>query len=300
MKYQKSVSVLTVLIVALSLLAGIVGILSMGGSGTQTFLSLNGETVHLYGKGIYINDSVAVAAQAIAQDWVTLFIGVPVLILSCVYSRKNSLRARILLTGTLTYFLYTYMSYSFLCMYNPLFLVYVALMSMSFFALVLVIVSFDILVLKKAFNDKLPVKTIGILMIIFTSAIALMWLGRIVPPLINGGTSPALEHYTTLVIQVMDLGFVIPLSFLSAILLMRRKPVGLLLSSVMCMKGAIMLTSLTAMIINQALAGVKLSIAEIVVFPVANILVLIGVFAFMTKIKEPDAHEAVRHERKEI
>jgi hypothetical protein len=288
MKYQKSVSILIIFIAMLSLLAGIIGILSMGGSGTRTFLSLNGDTIHLYGKGIYKNDSVAAAAQAIAQDWVTVILGIPLLILSCIFSRKKSLRARILLAGTLAYFLYTYMSYAFLCMYNPLFLVYVALMSMSFFALVLILLSFDLQVIKKAYSNNLPVKTIGILIIFFACAIALMWLGRIVPPLINGEIPPGLEHYTTLVIQVLDFGFVIPISILSAILFMYRKPVGLLLSSVMCMKGATMLTSLTVMIINQALAGVKMSIAEIVVFPVANLLVLFGVFVFMKKIKEPE------------
>ncbi len=289
MKYQKSVSILIIFIAMLSLLAGIMGILSMGGSGTRAFLSLNGDTVYLYGKGIYINDSVAAAAQAIAQDWVTVVLGIPLLILSCIFSRKKSLRARILLAGTLAYFLYTYMSYSFLCMFNPLFLVYVALMSMCFFALILVLISFDLQLIKKAFSDDLPVKTIGILIIVFACAIALMWLGRIVPPLINGEIPSGLDHYTTLVIQAMDFGFVIPVSILSSILLMRRKPVGLLLSSVMCMKGATMLTSLTVMVINQALAGVKMSIAEIVIFPVANLLVLFGVFVYMKKIKEPEA-----------
>ncbi len=289
MKYQKSVSILILFIAMLSLLAGIMGILSMGGSGTRAFISLNGDTVYLYGKGIYINDSVAAAAQAIAQDWVTVVLGIPLLILSCIFSRKKSLRARILLAGTLAYFLYTYMSYSFLCMYNPLFLVYVALMSMCFFALILVLISFDLQLIKKAFNDDLPVKTIGILIIVFACAIALMWLGRIVPPLINDEIPSGLDHYTTLVIQAMDFGFVIPVSILSSILLMHRKPVGLLLSSVMCMKGATMLTSLTVMVINQALAGVKMSVAEIVIFPVANLLVLFGVFVFMKKIKEPKA-----------
>ncbi len=288
MKYQKSVSILILFIAMLSLLAGIMGILSMGGSGTRAFISLNGDTVYLYGKGIYINDSVAAAAQTIAQDWVTVVLGIPLLILSCIFSRKKSLRARILLAGTLAYFLYTYMSYSFLCMYNPLFLVYVALMSMCFFALILVLISFDLQLIKKAFSDDLPVKTIGILIIVFACAIALMWLGRIVPPLINDEIPSGLDHYTTLVIQAMDFGFVIPVSILSSILLMHRKPVGLLLSSVMCMKGATMLTSLTVMVINQALAGVKMSVAEIVIFPVANLLVLFGVFVFMKKIKEPE------------
>ena len=86
MKYQKSVSILILFIAMLSLLAGIMGILSMGGSGTRAFISLNGDTVYLYGKGIYINDSVAAAAQAIAQDWVTVVLGIPLLILSCIFS----------------------------------------------------------------------------------------------------------------------------------------------------------------------------------------------------------------------
>lgn len=193
-----------------------------------------------------------------------------------------------MLAGTLAYFLYTYMSYSFLLMYNPLFLVYVALMSMSFFALVLVMFSFDLAVLKKAFGDGLPVKTIGIIILVFACTLTLMWLGRIVPPLFTGAVPIGLEDYTTLVIQAMDLGFVIPISILSAILLMKRRPIGLLLSSVMCMKGATMLTSLTAMIISQALSGVEMSFAEIVFFPIANILVLIGVFVFMKNIKEPE------------
>ena len=268
-------------------LAGIIGILPTAGTGVHTFSSLHGEAVHLYGKGIYSNDSVAAAVQAIAQDWVTVFLGVPLLALSCYFAGKSSLRARILLAGTLAYFLYTYMSYTFLCMYNPFFLVYVALMSMSFFALVLVMLSFDLEALKNAFSDDLPVKTIGIVILVFAGAIGLMWLGRIVPPLLKGDFPSILEHYTTLVIQAMDLGFVIPVSILSAVLLMKRRPIGLLLSSVMCMKGATMLTSLSAMVINQARSGVKMSIAEIVVFPVANILVLIGVFVFMKKIREP-------------
>lgn len=288
MRYWKSVRVLIFFIVMLSLFAGVTGILSAGGSGARTFISVHGEAVELYGKGIYGNDSVASAAQTVAQDWVTVLLGVPLLALSCFFAGKNSLRARILLAGTLAYFLYTYMSYSFLCMYNPLFLVYVALMSMSFFALVPVMLSFEPTMLKKAFREDLPVKTIGILMILFACAVTLMWLGRIVPPLSGGSTPSILEHYTTLVIQAMDLGFVIPISILSAVLLLRRRPAGLLLSSVMCMKGATMLTSITAMVINQALAGVPMSAAEIVIFPAANILVLFGVFIFMKRIREPE------------
>lgn len=288
MKYRKCISLLTLLIVLLALLAGITGILSSGGAGSKIFVSLHGETVHLFGKGIYANDSVASATQTIAQDWVTVLLGIPLLVFSCVFAGKGFLKARILLAGTLAYFLYTYMSYSFLCMYNQLFLVYTALMSISFFTLVLVFLSFDLPSLEKAFSNDFPVKTIGVFILLFSCAIALMWFGRILPPLRNGNEPAGLEHYTTLVIQGMDLGFVIPISIVAAVQLMRRKAIGLLLSSIMCMKGLTMLTCLTAMVINQVICGIKIAAAEIIVFPTANILVLLGVFVLMKKIKEPE------------
>jgi len=288
MKYRKSVNILVICIAILSLLAAGIGILSSGGLGQHTFLSIWGETVSIYGKGIYANDSVSSAAQAIAQDWVTIFLGVPLLILSSFFARKGYLRARLLLAGTLAYFLYTYMSYSFLCMYNALFLVYVALMSLSFFAFVLVMISFDMKIIEQAFQDNFPVKTIGIFMIVFISLIGLMWLGRIVPPLMAGTAPVGLQHYTTLVIQVMDLGFVIPVFILSTILLMKRKPFGLLLASVMCMKGVTLSTALTAMVIVQMMAGVPMAAAEIIIFPVVNVFIIIGVLIFMKRIREPE------------
>lgn len=289
MKYKSSIRTLVFLIAAFALLAAGVGVFygSAAGETGKTFLSLHGETVQLYGRGIYSNDSVASAAQTIGQDWVTLLMGIPLLVVSYVFAAKDSLRSRILLAGTLAYFLYTYMSYSFLCMYNALFLVYTALMSMSFFAFVLVMLSFDLEKLKEACSGDLPVKPISFFILLFAVAIALMWLGRIVPPLSSGKTPSGLEHYATLVIQGMDLGFVIPVSIFAAVQLLRRKAIGLLLSSVMCMKGLTMLTCLSAMVVSQVIMGVHLSAAEIIVFPAANILVFFGVYVFMKRIKEP-------------
>jgi hypothetical protein len=48
------------------------------------------------------------------------------------------------------------------------------------------------------------------------------WMGRIVSPLLQNQT-PALENTTTLVIQTMDLGLIVPLAIVSGILLLRRR-----------------------------------------------------------------------------
>ncbi len=115
-------------------------------------------------------------------------------------------------------------------------------------------------------------------MAVFLFAVGLfllvMWLGLIVRPLVQGQAPQALESTTTLVIQVLDLGIIMPVAFLSGILLLRRAPLGYLLASTVLIKFFTMGTAVSAMVVGQLLAGVSMSIGEIVGFPV---LTLIGI-----------------------
>jgi len=284
MKYKRTISVLIGCIIILSVFASLVGIFSNAGSGVRQIESFRGETIKIYGKGLYGNDSVAVAAQGIAQDIITVALGVPLLIVSLYLALKDSLRGRLLLTGTLGYFLYTYISYVFLWMYNPMFIVYVMLMSASFFAFTLLMMSFDIKNLSSAFNKKLPVKFLGGFQIFFAAALWLLWMGKIIPTITNGTVPVGLEHYTTLVIQGLDLGFIVPIALLSGVLLIKRKPFGYLLSSVIIMKGFTMGAALTAMIISQYIAGVSMGIIEIIMFPMFSLVIFYCIILLLKNI----------------
>ncbi len=275
MKNKRIVNTLVLIIGILSIIAALYGIFSTGGTGERKFISVFGEEITLYGKGIYQNDSIAVVAQGLAQDYVTLILGVALLLISLWQYNRENLKGKLLLVGILGFFLYTYMSYTFLWFYNPMFLVYVAIMSCSLYAFILTIMSVDVNSLKDHFNKNMPVKLLGSFQIFLGVSIGLLWIGKIVPALINGTIPVGLEQYTTLVIQGMDLGFVVPTAILSGILLIKKNNYGYLFSSVIIIKGVAMLTSLSAMIISQAIAGVKMSIIEIIMFPMFNILIII-------------------------
>ena len=272
MRYGKILGFLVLGIIMLSLLAAGYGVFSDQGPGRHEFRAITGETVTIYGKGLYRNDSVSAASQAIAQDVVTLIVGIPLLILGLYLSGKGSLKGKLLLTGTLGYFLYTYTSYSFLAMYNPFFLIYVILMSASFFAFTLAMLSFDVGKLSADFGPKLPVKFIGGFSIFLGVIIALMWLGRIQPSLVSGVPPLGLEHYTTLIIQALDLGFIVPAALVAGVLVIRRKPFGYLLASVIIIKGITLLTAISAMLIGQIRAGIKVGPAETIIFPIFNVI----------------------------
>jgi hypothetical protein len=191
--------------------------------------------VIINGQGLHYYDSLSSAAQQQANDLITLVVGLPLLALSAWLTFRGSLRGSLVLTGTLGFFLYTYMSMSMLTAYNALFLVYVALFSLSLFAFILSMMSFDLKELPRHFSDRMPRRWIAGLLFAIAGFMLLAWSERIVPPLLAGGT-PVLENTTTLVIQAMDLGLIVPLAILSGILLLRGSPWGYLLASVMLLE----------------------------------------------------------------
>lgn len=168
----------------------------------------------------------------------------------------------------------------------PLFILYVILMSAGFFAFILSITSIDMNNIKAAFSEKLPVKFLGGFQIFFAVAIGMLWLKRILPTIADGSTPEGLDHYTTLVIQGMDLGFIVPVAFLSGLLLLKKENLGYLLSSVVIIKGFTLGAAISAMIINQFLAGVAMSAIEVVVFPLFSLLILICLIILLKNCKE--------------
>jgi hypothetical protein len=100
------------------------------------------------------------------------------------------------------------------------------------------------------------VKLSGGFLILNTLAIAILWLGVVVPPLIDGTVIPKqTEHYTTLIVQGLDLGLLLPLAIVSAVLFIQKKPMGYLLAPVYLVFLSILMTALLAKIIAMGLMG---------------------------------------------
>jgi hypothetical protein len=271
MKTQKVILGLSGAIAVLALVAAGTGVLWQQGGQQYTMTTLRGETVAIWGHGLYRFDAVGTAAQEIAQDVVTLCIGIPLLLVAMGLVAKGTLRGQVLLAGTLGYFLYTYTSMAMLTAYNELFLVYVALFSLSLFAFVLALLAIDVATLPSHFSAQFPRRAIAAFLTFIGVMLALMWLGRIVPGLIAGTPPAGLANMTTLVIQTMDLGIVVPAALLSAVLLLRRAALGYLLAAIVLVKGFSMGAAITAMVVGQMLAGVTVSPVEAVIFPLFTI-----------------------------
>jgi hypothetical protein len=290
MKAHKILIGLSGLIAVLALIAAGAGVLTavlwQPAGSPYDFTTLRGETVPIQGGGLYRYDSVSVAAQGIAQDTVTLVLGIPLLIVALVLAARGSLRGKVLLTGTLGYFLYTYTTIAMTAAYNELFLVYVALFSLSLFAFVLSVLALDVGTLATHITARFPRRTIAGFALFLGVMMALLWLGRIGPALLAGTPPVGLESYTTLVIQVMDLGIIVPVALLTGVLLLRRVPLGYVLAVVVQVFGFSMGAAVSAMVLGMVLAGVAVSPVELVLFPILALINAVLLVLLLRSIRE--------------
>jgi hypothetical protein len=280
---QPALKWLVPLIFVLALVAALAG-LWPGEGAPYPLTNFRGEEVTINARGLYYWDTVSSAAQMQANDLVMLILGLPLLGISFALTLRGSLRGKLLLTGTLGFILYTYVTMCFGAAYNPLFLVYVALFSLSLFAFVLSMMSFDLESLPARFSDRLPRGWIAGLLFFAGGFLLLAWLGRIAPT-VFGDQTPALENATSMFIQAMDLGLIVPLCLLSGVLLLRRRPWGYLLASIGMMKFLTMGVAVSLMGLNMARVGVPVSVVELVVFPTIALVNLVMVVILLRNIE---------------
>lgn len=283
---QKRVVIISCFIVLLTLLVSSVGVfLSIEGN-IDTFKSIFGEEVELFNKGLYKFESKGFGLQLVAQDLVNIFIGIPLLIIGLILFLKRSLKGYFILTGTVGYFLYTFITYSFICKYNYFFLIYVALMSLCFFNFIFLIKRGEGFNFSNNFKTETPVKFYGVLQIVMSVLFALMWLKRILPSLTGDFSGLQLEHYNTLGIQAIDIGFVIPVSIYSGVLIFKRREIGYLLTSIMLFKLTTLFIAVVAMVIVQHLGGVEQSLYESIIFILVSILFSGCFISLLSNIKK--------------
>lgn len=271
------------LISILAAIAACFGIFTKNGPGPSEYTTVRGETIELYGQGVYKHMSSDVAIQGIAQDCLTLFVAIPLLIISFAGYRKGNIRAKYILTGTTGYLLVTYLFYTAMGMYNYLFLVWVALLGLTFFTFLRLILSFNIAASSGDLSEKAPHKFAGGFLIFNSLIIALLWLSLILPPLFNGSVYPnELDHYTTLIVQGFDLGLLLPGCFISGLMLFRGKAAGFTLGTVYLVFLSLLMTALCAKIAAMAMQGVNV-IPAVFIIPAITLVTIYALFRMLKK-----------------
>jgi hypothetical protein len=286
-------------IAVLSAFASGIGLFWRTAGNTLAFTTARGQTVDLYGQGIYRLDTVFWAAGYKGTDAVVLFLAAPVLVVLALLYRRGSLRIGLLLISIVSFFLYVYASMALGSAYNGLFLIYVVIFSLSLFVL--------IKVFRLAETAWLERESIARLILarrtrrfpaslLFASGLvtAFVWLSPVVGSMASGQTPDRLDSYTTLMTYVLDLAVIVPAAFVAGCMILKRYPIGYLTAFAIFGIIVMLAPGTTASTISQAMSGVSLTAGEmagpVAGFVVLGILSLWAMVSILRGLQVPAGH----------
>jgi hypothetical protein len=275
-------AVLAVLVAAVSA----IGVLARGDGTTEAVVSVRGEAYDLVTTGVYANNAERLVAEGIGWDLVTLLLVVPAMLVTAWLVARGSFRARLCAVGLLGYVLYQYLMYATTWAIGPLLPAFVTLFAAAIVGIAWLASSIGLERLAGQVTDRFPHRGI----VTFSTLIGLLLVGMWVPRLaavMGGDLDGVLLGQTTLVVQVLDLGIVVPLAIATAVLVHRRRPIGYLLAAAVVVKGLAMATAIVAMVLVGWRIEGTLDVGGLVIFAAAAVACLWLTIAVLRSVTEP-------------
>jgi len=218
-------------------------------------------------RGLY-RDNVYFTVQAIGQDFISLVVVLPTLIVTSILARRGSARAYLVWLGVLVYLVYTYVVAAFDNNFNRLFLVYVALLGCSLYALIGGLVRMNMAGIKACFAENSPVKAVSVYLAILAALFYLLWLREIIPALVTGGIPQSIRDNgtPTNAIHVLDMAWILPAFGIGAVTLWRKQALGYTLAGVLLSYGVQLMLAILSMVVFMERGGFPVAVPQVVIF----------------------------------
>lgn len=212
-------------------------------------------------KSIYARETPSGAVQGIGQDIVNI-VAVVVLLIAVSFVNTGSVKAFLVWSGVLLYLLYAYIIYAFDIHLNSLFLVYVAILGLSFYALVGSVRHIHLDDLQSSFSATTKARLVSVFFLVLGIMFYLLWLREEIPALVTGMIPPSVTEVNvpTNPVHILDLGLFLPALLLTALLLWRRKLLGSLLAGPLLVFCTLMETAILSIFLVMSSKGIPTSI----------------------------------------
>jgi hypothetical protein len=218
--------------------------------------------------GLY-RDRQAVIVQSHGFDIGDL-IAVAVLGLGIAWSARGSVRGRVVTIGALGYLIYSFVTYAFVIVLNPATLLYIAVLGFGGWSFLTGLAKLDVKEVETMVASRLLRRVTAGFLLVIATLFALNWLHEILASVVSGQLPPALVAvgWQMNPPYVLDLGFVIPLSVLASVRLLRHQVGGAWLAVSLLVFLPVLSVSVLMMTVFMAIDGQPLQLPLVVVFVV--------------------------------
>jgi hypothetical protein len=250
--------------------------------------------------GLFIDDLYRDNAYATSAwqgtDLATLVIAVPLFIAALIFAQRGSCRAQLVWLGMLDYMLYNYAYYLFGAAFNAFFLIYVALFTLSMFALIFGLACIDVTGSRQQFRERTPVRWIAAYTLFVAVGIGALWITQSLSFVVTGQVPQFILEvsHPTSVVFALDLSLVVPFLILGAIWLWKQKPWGYVLAAVLNVKGAVYMLTLAGVSVSAVRAGFPDASAELPLWGLLSLSFIVATLFLLGNVHSVQEQEGKR------
>jgi hypothetical protein len=214
--------------------------------------------------GLY-RDPAVVIAQLHGYD-VGNLIAVAFLAPGLAWSVRGSVRGRLVLVGALACLAYSYVTYAFLIVLNPMTVLYIAVLALAGWSVATGLLHFNGEAVGRGEVPRILGQGTGAFLLALAVVFAANWLRQIAGSVVSGHLPAdlAAAGWPMNPVWVLDLGFVLPLMGLGGVLLLRRRAGGVPFAIVLLV--FLPLLSVTILSMSMAMAGQAVDPTPVAIF----------------------------------
>ena len=176
--------------------------------------------------------------------------------------------------------------------FNAFFFLYVAMLSLSIWSLVALVARMPVAQLAEAIGPRAPVRLVAGYLLVNAALFLALWLQATIPAVLSAEPPAFLDGtgMTTGPVQILDLGFTLPLMVLGAGLLLRRRPWGSVLTGALLVMLAIETASIGVDQWFGHAADPASSVASDAMTPVFAVMTALGLGVLALFLRGPAIH----------
>jgi hypothetical protein len=252
------------------------------------FLVLIASSAGLFLKSIYARETTSYALQSVGQD-IENIVAAAALLMTAYFVSKGSIKASLVWMGVLLALMYSYVIYAFAVHFNSLFLVYVAILGLSFYTLIGSLIHLHLEGLQPYFAANTKARLVSVFLLVVAILFYFQWLSEDIPALLTGKIPQSVIENGQLTnpVHVLDMGLLLPGMIITAILLWRRKLLGYILAIPLLVFSILTGIGILAIFVAMSMKGMPTSLAVELLIAIIIVVSFVLSMLYVREVKEP-------------
>ena len=218
------------------------------------------------------------------NDWVTLLLGVPMLLAGVARAAHGSTRGLLLWLGMIAYAIYNYAFYLFGAALNVFFPLYALAVVVATIALILALSRLDISAVVQGFRRATPIRAIGGGLTCIGLGLAVVWVAMWAAYVFAGRPTPV-DPEAFKIVAALDLALMVPALIAGSVLLWRRNPWGYMIAAIASIQGALYLLVLSVNSIVAIQRGLASAPGELPIWGTLTIVTTAIALVLLTNLR---------------